>query len=1602
MKNLFNFPAKAIPLGTFVLFIVPFFIHAQITSTFDTDAEAWTFTDQNLNGPQTVTYAGTGGNPGGRIASTVPGSQPYFFTSPAKFNGNISYFSYGQNLLFDLQMPVTPTSLGPTGDVVIRTYLGSELIFTLPSLPAVAPAWSSFSVKLDETAGWRLGGTTGPLATKQDIVKALSGVAAIRINGRYISTFPAASASLDNVRLEQRTIQIAPSISSFSLTSGNVGSSITITGNNFDPTVANNAVYFGGIAGAITNASSTQLIVTVPAGAQHGLLTIINKTTGLSKLSAQPFYPTFSEGGRIIPASFKPKIAIDLPATGFGGMRLADIDNDGWTDLVVAAQTNSEIQVFRNLGTGGDISATSFAPYVSFPTGAGFTNGSGMRVMDLDGDGKLDATTSGWLGGFTGVFVTFRNVSTPGTIAFETREHWVAGSDESPPYAAADIDGDGLPELISGEGSGGAGQNIWITQNISTPGNIEFGTSLFYFSDTVDDGAVGANLGNLDNDGKPDIILTTGQGAKFSIVKNTSTPGSISFGTPITFPEGYNGREITIADFNLDGKNDLAWASLFSGNDIHIRLNTNTGAPLAATDFATEVILQSDLSYSSGGISIADINGDGKPDVVATDDADIGVFENVYSGGAFDASAFVSAYQQSGGGASTYPSAPLVGDLNGDNKPDLVFGTTNSSPHRLSIFQNKNIHTPVISINTVSPLKGPVGSTITITGDYFSTTPSENIVRFGDVTTTAITSTKTQLTVTVPPGASMAPVSVTKDQLTASYHLPFVPTFSPGVTFDNTHFAPPINFTLTGASYDLDAGDINNDGKPDVIADVTVAQAYAFRNTHTTGNISATSLMPDDSINSGPYPHLMDLDGDGNMDMLSGVGPFRNVSTGNEINFSTYTYINPGGYYYNDFADFNRDGKTDLIGVFNGTHVSLNENRTTTGPFLNSPIQTFSDSYNYIKPGTGGSVVAADFDKDGLVDFASTNPSTDNVTVWKNDGAYRISTTQFSALPDIAAGDNPARIYQSDLDSDGKMDLVINHGAGTNSTMITVLHNQSTGTISFNRFDFTIPAASTVAHISDLDGDGKPEIIVTSESTDQFFILKNTSTSGVMNASSFASPFIITVNNPRGLATSDLNLDGKPEIIITAAPNSLLVYENLVPTGPSISINPQPLPSTVCSGATTSFNITAIGTTNIIYQWQFSSTLAGTYNDIGNGNGYSNVATNTLSVNTTGNFGTGFYRCKVSGDLAASVFSSAAQLIIDSLPIAPTTTGASTCASGSVTVSATGGSNGQYRWYTVATGGTAIGNETASTFTTPVLNANTNYFVSIDNGTCESLRAQVMATIITVAPPTTTGASDCTGSTFILTASGGTNGQYRWYTVATGGTAIGNETNSTYTTPVLTANTDYFVSINNGTCESTRTQVTAIITNGCAPVIATELLVTVVEGKIVIDLKPLITTAGTLDVNSITVTAQPSISEAVATVTNGVLTIDYKGISFSGRESITIEACTTTGVCAQQTFDIDVAGDIVVYNALSPGTDGKNDIFLLQYIDILETTKTNRVTIFNRWGDVVFDVDNYNNTTQVFKGESNDGKDLPSGIYFYKITFGGGAKAVDGFISLKR
>lgn len=222
----------------------------------------------------------------------------------------------------------------------------------------------------------------------------------------------------------------------------------------------------------------------------------------------------------------------------------------------------------------------------------------------------------------------------------------------------------------------------------------------------------------------------------------------------------------------------------------------------------------------------------------------------------------------------------------------------------------------------------------------------------------------------------------------------------------------------------------------------------------------------------------------------------------------------------------------------------------------------------------------------------------------------------------------------------------------------------------------------------------------------------------------------------------------------------------------------------------------------------------------------------------------------------------------------------------------------------------------------------------------------------------------------------------------------------------MSTTTTFYVSVNVGGCESPRTPVVVSIAdaacNNHPPEVETTPSKTIVGGVIELDLADLITDADdNLDPSTLTIIDPPA-SGADVQISGLKLLIDYSGITFTGSENITISICDVVGACTRQTFRIDVVGDIEIFDALSPGNDGKNDVFFIENIDKLENTRVNRVTIYNRWGDVVWEGNNYNNTTVVFKGKSRNDGDLPSGTYFYKIEFNGKKKTLTGALTLKR
>ena len=205
------------------------------------------------------------------------------------------------------------------------------------------------------------------------------------------------------------------------------------------------------------------------------------------------------------------------------------------------------------------------------------------------------------------------------------------------------------------------------------------------------------------------------------------------------------------------------------------------------------------------------------------------------------------------------------------------------------------------------------------------------------------------------------------------------------------------------------------------------------------------------------------------------------------------------------------------------------------------------------------------------------------------------------------------------------------------------------------------------------------------------------------------------------------------------------------------------------------------------------------------------VATGT-SFSTPSLSSTTSYYVEAANGTCISASRTAITATINEIPVITSTTPASRCGDGSVTLQATA-SIGTINWYNAPTGGTLVA--TGGTFTTPVLGTTTIYYVEVVNGGCNSARTAVNATVFVVATITsTTPASRCDAGSLTLNATSNV-GTLSWYDAPSGGTLLG--TGTSFTTPSISVSTTYYVEATNGSCTSSRIAVTASIIPTAAP-----------------------------------------------------------------------------------------------------------------------------------------------------------------------------------------
>jgi hypothetical protein len=338
---------------------------------------------------------------------------------------------------------------------------------------------------------------------------------------------------------------------------------------------------------------------------------------------------------------------------------VADVNGDGKPDLIVANAGNNTVSVLLDSTAPGAITP-SFATQLTFATGS---SPFSVTAADVNGDGKPDLIVAN-IGDNT-VSVLLNTTATGATTPSFASQQTFATGNEPISVTAADVNGDGRPDLIVADGNGAT---VSVLLNTTAPGAV---TPSFAGQQTFATGnqPSSVTVADLNGDGRPDLIVANTEDATVSVLLNTAAPGATtpSFATQQTFAVGSLPQSVTAADVNGDGKPDLIVANT---EDATVSVLLNTTAPGASTpSFAAgQTIVTGAVPLS---VTATDLNGDGMPDLIVANsiaNGSVSVLLNTTAPGATTPS--FAARQTFGTGSG--PFSVMAADLNGDGKPDLI------------------------------------------------------------------------------------------------------------------------------------------------------------------------------------------------------------------------------------------------------------------------------------------------------------------------------------------------------------------------------------------------------------------------------------------------------------------------------------------------------------------------------------------------------------------------------------------------------------------------------------------------------------------------------------------------------------------------------------------------------------------------------------------------------------------------------------------------------------------------------------------------------------------------------------------------------------------
>jgi len=303
----------------------------------------------------------------------------------------------------------------------------------------------------------------------------------------------------------------------------------------------------------------------------------------------------------------------------------------------------------------------------------------------------------------------------------------------------------------------------------------------------------------------------------------------------------------------------------------------------------------------------------------------------------------------------------------------------------------------------------------------------------------------------------------------------------------------------------LTTGDVNGDGALDLVITNWIDNTV----TVLLGNGDGNFIKKNDYSASGPVnTSIVDLNSDGKLDLVASNG----VLLGNGDGTFQPLLVSPTGLFPATVGDFNHDGKPDLAtlistGSFPSGSVSI---------LIGKGDGTFQPPVDY-PAALGLGLATGDFRGNGKLDLAIPDYEIGAVSVLlgNGDGTFQPQVIYSLLTP---ANPQPNSIAVSDLNGDGKLDIIVASGIG-----ISILFGNGDGTFK-PHVDFPISAGASDLAVADFNKDGKPDLATLSGGG--IAILLGNGDGTFKPAVTYPAP----ANMAGPLVAADFNLDGKLDL----------------------------------------------------------------------------------------------------------------------------------------------------------------------------------------------------------------------------------------------------------------------------------------------------------------------------------------------------------------------------------------------------------------------------------------------------------------------------------------